>query len=159
MHVFPLSFFCTVLVFCVLLPSTVGSVLSPPSLVGPTFFHLTNRLPLVLFCLQLHKVGRYISNEARERHARYLETGDSKELYTVLMALSTPSQPPDEEEEDGENDGDGGDAGDDDQNEEKAGKDVKAEGQQQGPTKREDMKNEGEVKDVGVGEDVLVVHC
>lgn len=44
-------------------------------------------------------MGRRITKQARESHAQYLETGDSRVLYTVLMALSTPSGPHEEEED------------------------------------------------------------
>lgn len=37
-------------------------------------------------------MGRRITEQARQIHARYLETGDSKTLYSVLMALSISSQ-------------------------------------------------------------------
>lgn len=36
-------------------------------------------------------MGQRITNQARERHAQYLETGSSKELSAVLMTLSDPS--------------------------------------------------------------------
>ncbi|CAM9970042.1 unnamed protein product, partial [Scytosiphon promiscuus] len=49
---------------------------------------LTDRQRLFL----LAQVGRRITKMARERHALYKESGDSKELYMVLMALSTPAQ-------------------------------------------------------------------
>ncbi|CAN0046409.1 unnamed protein product [Ectocarpus fasciculatus] len=47
---------------------------------------LTDRQRLFL----LAQVGRRITRTTREKHAQYLATGNSKELYTVLMALSMP---------------------------------------------------------------------
>lgn len=55
------------------------------------------------------KVGRRITKAARKRYREYLESGNSKELYTVLMALSTPSQ-----KRAGEGGGEGGADSDDD---------------------------------------------
>ncbi|CAM9553514.1 unnamed protein product, partial [Ascophyllum nodosum] len=39
----------------------------------------------------LAQMGQRITQAARERHVRYRESGDSKELYAVLMALSAPA--------------------------------------------------------------------
>ncbi|CAM9512453.1 unnamed protein product [Ectocarpus sp. 12 AP-2014] len=47
---------------------------------------LTDRQRLFL----LAQVGRRITRTTREKHAQYLATGNSKELYTVLVALSMP---------------------------------------------------------------------
>lgn len=44
-------------------------------------------------------MGRRITERARECHTRYLESGDSKELYAVLMALSAPTSSPKDREE------------------------------------------------------------
>lgn len=44
-------------------------------------------------------MGRRITKWARECHTRYLESGDSKELYAVLMALSSSTSSPRDGEE------------------------------------------------------------
>lgn len=63
-------------------------------------------------CRTPQKIGRPITQAARERHSLYLSTGNSKELYTVLMVLSTPSRPDDDLDEETDDDAD-----DDDSNE------------------------------------------
>ena len=50
-------------------------------------------------------MGQRITQAARERHVRYRESGDSKELYAVLMALSAPASRDGEESEEDEEDG------------------------------------------------------
>lgn len=59
------------------------------------------------------QVGRRITKQARERHAEYLKTGDSKKLYKVLMALSMADNrnaaAPEDEEDGGDDDNDDND--------------------------------------------------
>ena len=70
----------------------------------PSFSYTTPNM----FCLalaQTTKVGRRTTKNVRRRHARYLETGSSKELYAVLVALAAPPRRSGEEEDGEEDDG------------------------------------------------------
>ena len=102
-----------------------------------------------------NKVGRRTTKMVRERHARYLETGSSKELYAVLMALVTPprrseggegDEEGDEEEEEEEEDDDEEDEEEtDDENEETAAEEEEEEREEEAGGKGEgDKKEKGE---------------
>lgn len=79
---------------------------------------------------------------ARERYALYMETGNSKELYTVLMALSTPSQNK-VKNLGGKGGGDLDDEEDDDDEEEDA--EEEEEGEEEGESEQEEEKIDGKV--------------